>query len=48
VIADMRGWIGDCQWADVDQVEDLTDAEVIAGVEAHYEGGVHQFVTDGF
>lgn len=42
---DARGWIADCTWAD--DVTDLTDDEVLAGIERHYVGGWHQFVLDG-
>jgi hypothetical protein len=41
-----RGWISDCEWRDLDDVDELTDAEVAAGVARHYEGGWCQFRSD--
>lgn len=46
-IQQARDWIGDCQWADEFEVDELTPAEVMAGVEAFYDGGWKQFVKDG-
>lgn len=47
----MRDWISDCIgcWDDVtdeDDVEALTDDQVIDGIERHYSGGVDGFVRD--
>lgn len=42
----MRCWVADCEWLDDCDVEDFTDAEIVAGVERHYEGGVAQFAAD--
>lgn len=41
----MRDWIADCSWPDLppDEVADLTEAEVIAGVARHYDGGLAAF-----
>lgn len=43
-IKNMREWVEDCQWAD--SIEDLTDTEIVNGVERHYCGGVSQFIED--
>lgn len=42
----MRDWIADCSWPDLppDEVADLTEAQVIAGVAKHYDGGVDAFM----
>lgn len=48
-LAAMRSWVKDCQWADVPEesdVDEMSDAEIIAGVNRHYDGGVHQFMMD--
>ncbi|WP_027947238.1 hypothetical protein [Amycolatopsis taiwanensis] len=43
-IAEMRAWIADCQWADIDNAGELTDREVIAGIGRHFDGGVAGFL----
>lgn len=42
-----RGWIADCEWADIgpDDIADLSDAEVFAGVSRYFEGGWAAFVA---
>ena len=47
IIAAMREWVSDCTWADVESADDLTDAQIIRGVQAHYVGGVDAFIRDG-
>ena len=47
----MRAWIKDClgTWRDLlddDDVDELIDREVVAGIELHYVGGVEQFLKD--
>jgi hypothetical protein len=41
-----RAWIGDCEFPDVDdeRLTELTDDEVVDGVEWHYAGGWRAFV----
>lgn len=49
MIAEMRNWIADCEWADIDYDEimhDTCDADIIKGIKRHYDGGVEQFITD--
>ena len=46
-IKDMREWISDCQWEDLDDVDDLSDMEVIKGVDRNYEGGLKGFDFEG-
>ena len=48
-ISAMRDWAKDCQWAEdqgTEFIDELTDLQVIAGVEKHYDGGLEQFVID--
>jgi hypothetical protein len=50
VLSAARSWIADCEWADLyeaEDVADLTDAQVAAGIELHYAGGWAQFRRDG-
>lgn len=44
----MRDWIADCVWSDLheDEVDDLTDAEIVGGVARHYCGGLAGFLAD--
>lgn len=48
VIAEMRDWLSDCQWADMspEDFDDLTDDELRRGVERFYDGGMARFLTD--
>ena len=41
LLAAARRWISDCSWDDLDHdaIEDLTGAEVLAGIERHFDGG---------
>jgi hypothetical protein len=50
IVQAMREWLAECTWADLEpeDIADLTDAEVIAGVERHYSGGCHQFAVDAW
>ena len=47
-LASMRGWISDCNWSDLgsDDLDELTDAQVVAGVSRHYDGGLGAFLLD--
>lgn len=44
----MRDWVADCSWKDLDEGDEqrLTDAEAIAGIQAHYDRGVAGFLRD--
>ena len=49
VLTAARSWIGECEWGDLageGDIADLTDAQVIAGIRAHYAGGLSQFLED--
>ena len=43
-----REWIKDCEWANIDdeEIDELSDLEVLSGIENHYDGGLRQFVKD--
>lgn len=50
VISAARSWIADCEWTNLDgdeDIADLTDPEVVAGVQKYYGGGWPQFRRDG-
>ena len=49
LISAARSWIADCEWANIgpDDIADLTDAQVVAGIQQHYEGGWAAFRIDG-
>lgn len=47
VIADMRSWVAECVWRDIidpEDIEDLTDYEIVRGIDLNYEGGVRAFI----
>jgi len=48
LLAEARDWIADCAWRNLEpeDVAGLSDAQVRAGVERHYEGGWEQFALD--
>lgn len=46
-IDDAITWIADCSWDDIDDANELTDAEVLRGIARHYDGGWEQFLADG-
>lgn len=48
VIEDMRSWIADCPWGDLEgqDVSELSAIEVVGGVRRFYEGGLVQFLSD--
>ena len=42
-----RGWIADCSWRiEPEDLEELTEQEVIKVVDRHYYGGWKQFCRD--
>lgn len=48
LVNDMRDWIKDCQWNDVDDedVDAMTDEELLRGIEQHYDGGLPMFLRN--
>jgi hypothetical protein len=46
-INEAQAWIRDCNWLDeAEDLEDLTDEEVMQGIDRHYEGGWIQFLAN--
>jgi hypothetical protein len=45
-IAAMREWVADCSWGDMDEesLAELTDEQIIRGVNKHYDGGIREFL----
>lgn len=49
IIKAAREWVKDCQWQDVCEpgdVDEMSDIEILQGVNKHYEGGIRQFIID--
>ncbi len=47
VIKQMRDWIKDCQWDDLPDeaaVDELSDEEVLRGIQNNYDGGIKDFL----
>lgn len=46
IIKAMREWIADCSWRDIESedVELLTESELVAGIKKHYAGGIEAFL----
>lgn len=50
IIKDMRDWVKDCEWRDISDegdVDDLTDIEIVKGVDKGFDGGVEGFIQSG-
>lgn len=47
-ITAMREWATDCQWSDLDAdgLGELSNYEILHGIEHHYDGGLKQFIED--
>jgi hypothetical protein len=44
LLSQARSWAADCEWAeDADDIADLSDAQIVAGVQRHYVGGWDAF-----
>jgi hypothetical protein len=48
VVADMRAWLADCTWADVDTADIalMPDPEIVDAVERHWDGGLAAFLHE--
>jgi hypothetical protein len=44
-VREARAWLADC-FDDYDD-DEISDREVVRGIERHYEGGIAQFLQDG-
>jgi hypothetical protein len=46
-VAEARLWIGECRWqGEPEALAELTDTEVIRGIDRHYQGGWSRFCRD--
>jgi hypothetical protein len=45
-LAEMREWVSDCQWNDLEpeEIADLEAITILRGVEKHYCGGLSDFL----
>lgn len=49
LISAARDWVLDCSWKeDPEDIAEMSDAEILRGVERHYDGGLAQLAQDGF
>lgn len=47
MVKQMREWVKDIQWKeDSEEIDELSDVDIVKGVQKHYEGGINQFVKD--
>jgi hypothetical protein len=46
VVAEMRAWLCDCTWAEVDTADIalMPDTQIVAAVERHWDGGLADFL----
>lgn len=48
LIAAARGWVLDCMWKeDPADIAEMSDTEILRGVNRHYDGGLAQCARDG-
>lgn len=47
LVNDMRDWFKDCEWQDLDEedIDAMSDEELIRGIEKHYGGGLVEFIN---
>ena len=44
-----RDWIKDCTWRDIndeEEIDGMSDEEIIDGIKRHYAGGLRAFISD--
>lgn len=48
ILNEMRGWVSDCVWGDLEpeEIDELTDDQIMRGVARRYDGGIAQFIAD--
>jgi hypothetical protein len=48
-IQDMRDWLSDCQWneVDADDIAEMPAERIVRAVGLHYDGGVDAFLREG-
>ena len=44
----MREWVSECQWGDLGDgdIDELSDEQILRGVQRSYSGGIAQFIRD--
>lgn len=46
-VAEARGWVADCMWREEpEDLDELTDAQVVRGVDRHFDGGMTELVRN--
>lgn len=49
LVAEARAWVSDCVWReDPEEIAEMSDEEILRGVDRAYEGGVAQLARDAF
>jgi hypothetical protein len=47
LIEEARSWVRDCAWKEEpEELDEMTDQEILVGVHKHYEGGLLQFARN--
>lgn len=49
LLHEMKEWVKDCQWGEKyeeEEVDAMTDEELLRGIAAHYQGSIDQFIKD--
>jgi hypothetical protein len=48
MIREAKSWLSDLLFADVDEedIEEMSDLEIVQGVARHYDGGIEQFIKN--
>jgi hypothetical protein len=44
IVREARDWIGDCTWADEIDTDALCAADLLAGVQRHFDGRLREFI----
>lgn len=46
IVAEMREWLSECEWADIDadEIATLPANRIIRAVARYYEGGIREFI----
>ena len=46
LVNEMRNWVLDCSWSESpDEILEMTDMEIVLGVNKRYEGGLEEFIA---
>lgn len=47
-IKEMREWLKECQWADIEdnsEIDEFSDLRIVKAVERHADGGLTEFIN---